>query len=67
MLIIENFIPHEEKSKITNRAYFDEDEDTWKLQALTKQGYVQGFLNYFKMYQVAFICTVITVQSILSD
>ena len=39
MLIIENFIPHEEKNKLMNRAYFDEDdEETWKLQQLTKHG-----------------------------
>ncbi|GAB1609860.1 kinesin-like protein KIF3B [Argonauta hians] len=36
LLIIENFIPHEEKNKVMNRSYFDEDEDTWKLQPLTK-------------------------------
>uniref|UniRef100_T1J1J4 Kinesin-like protein n=1 Tax=Strigamia maritima TaxID=126957 RepID=T1J1J4_STRMM len=35
-LIIENFIPHEEKSKILNRAWYDEDEDYWKLMPLTK-------------------------------
>ena len=41
MLIIENFIPHEEKNKLMNRAYFDEEEDeTWKLQQITKHGYV---------------------------
>merc|ERR1719210_1277875 len=38
MLIIENFIPPEEKNKMMNRATFDEEEDTWKLQPLTKAG-----------------------------
>ncbi|KAK2186663.1 hypothetical protein NP493_192g03000 [Ridgeia piscesae] len=36
LLIIDNFIPPEEKNKITNRAQFDEDEDSWKLMPLTK-------------------------------
>ncbi|XP_070565590.1 kinesin-II 95 kDa subunit-like [Ptychodera flava] len=36
MLIIENFIPPEEKTKITNRSVFDEEEDIWKLTSLAK-------------------------------
>ncbi|XP_038606447.1 kinesin-like protein KIF3B [Tachyglossus aculeatus] len=35
-LIIENFIPLEEKSKIMNRSYFDEEEDQWKLHPITR-------------------------------
>ncbi|KAL4225445.1 Kinesin-like protein kif3c [Mactra antiquata] len=37
MLIIENFIPPEDKTKIQNRAYYDEDEDMWKLRALANK------------------------------
>jgi len=37
MLIIENFIPSEEKVKLQNRAYYDEDEDTWKLKPLANK------------------------------
>ena len=37
MLIIENFIPPEEKTKIQNRASYDEDEDTWQLRALANK------------------------------
>ncbi|KAF7670052.1 hypothetical protein LDENG_00084620 [Lucifuga dentata] len=31
-LLIENFIPPEEKNKIMNRLHFDSEEDQWKLQ-----------------------------------
>jgi hypothetical protein len=44
MLIIENFIPPEEREKLTNRAVYDEEEDTWKVQPLAKFGYVALFL-----------------------
>ncbi|KPP67061.1 hypothetical protein Z043_114387 [Scleropages formosus] len=33
-LIIENFIPPEEKNKIMNRLLFDSEEDQWKFQPL---------------------------------
>ncbi|KAK4295819.1 hypothetical protein Pmani_031640 [Petrolisthes manimaculis] len=36
-LIIENFISPEEKRKILSRAYFDEDEDIWKVRAIVRQ------------------------------
>uniref|UniRef100_A0A8C2YUR2 Kinesin-like protein n=1 Tax=Chinchilla lanigera TaxID=34839 RepID=A0A8C2YUR2_CHILA len=35
-LIIENFIPLEEKSKSMNRSFFDEEEDHWKLHPITR-------------------------------
>ncbi|XP_015270648.1 PREDICTED: kinesin-like protein KIF3C [Gekko japonicus] len=37
-LIIENFIPPEEKNKIMNRLYFDCEEDQWKFQPLVSGG-----------------------------
>ncbi|XP_066968365.1 kinesin-like protein KIF3B isoform X1 [Macrobrachium rosenbergii] len=36
-LIIENFISPEEKRKILSRAYFDEDEDVWKVRPVVRQ------------------------------
>lgn len=36
MLIIDNFIPPDEKTKILSRSEFDEEEDTWKLKPLAK-------------------------------
>uniref|UniRef100_A0A3B5QZS1 Kinesin-like protein n=1 Tax=Xiphophorus maculatus TaxID=8083 RepID=A0A3B5QZS1_XIPMA len=36
-LIIENFIPPEEKNKIMNRLMFDPDEDEWKFKNITRK------------------------------
>ena len=36
MLIIENFIPHEEKNKILNRSEYEDDTDQWVLKALAR-------------------------------
>lgn len=33
-LIIDNFIPPEEKNKIINRLHFDSEEDQWKVLPL---------------------------------
>ncbi|XP_058265367.1 kinesin-like protein KIF3B [Hemibagrus wyckioides] len=35
-LIIENFIPLEEKNKIVSRAIFDEEDDIWKMKPITR-------------------------------
>ncbi|KAI3357873.1 hypothetical protein L3Q82_015538 [Scortum barcoo] len=35
-LIIENFIPLEEKNKIVNRAYFDDEDEYWKTKPITR-------------------------------
>ncbi|KAJ8017166.1 hypothetical protein DPEC_G00014930 [Dallia pectoralis] len=36
-LIIENFIPTEEKNKIVNRAFLDEEDDHWKMKLITRR------------------------------
>ncbi|KAM4041045.1 kinesin-like protein KIF3C isoform 1-T1 [Anomaloglossus baeobatrachus] len=41
-LIIENFIPPEEKNKIMNRLYYDAEEDQWKFQPLVPPGNGNG-------------------------
>ena len=38
MLIIDNFIPPEEKKKLEDRSIFDEEEDSWALKPLAKTG-----------------------------
>ena len=38
-LIIENFIPAEEKEKLYNRFYYDPDESAWKTKTITKEKY----------------------------
>ncbi|XP_069382678.1 kinesin-like protein KIF3B isoform X2 [Paralichthys olivaceus] len=35
-LIIENFIPLEEKNKIVSRAYIDEEDEYWKMKPITR-------------------------------
>ncbi|XP_041859765.1 kinesin-like protein KIF3B [Melanotaenia boesemani] len=35
-LIIENFIPLEEKNKIANRAFYDDEDDCWKMKPITR-------------------------------
>ncbi|KAM9343069.1 kinesin-like protein KIF3B [Pholidichthys leucotaenia] len=35
-LIIENFIPSEEKNKIVNRAFFDDEAEEWKMKLITR-------------------------------
>lgn len=36
-LIIENFVPKDEKEKLLNRLYYDPDEDKWKQKVITKE------------------------------
>ncbi|XP_015260569.1 PREDICTED: kinesin-like protein KIF3B [Cyprinodon variegatus] len=35
-LIIENFIPLEEKNKILHRAFYDEEDESWKMKAISR-------------------------------
>jgi hypothetical protein len=39
-LIMDNFIPKDEHQKLTERLYFDVDEDKWKLKVITKEKFV---------------------------
>ncbi|CAF1055805.1 unnamed protein product [Brachionus calyciflorus] len=36
-LIIENFVPKDEREKLMNRLYYDPDEDKWKQKVITKE------------------------------
>ncbi len=36
-LIIENFIPVDEREKLNNKFYWDNDENTWKTKTITKE------------------------------
>jgi hypothetical protein len=36
-LIIDSFIPVDEKEKLTNRVYYNPDEEEWKLKMITKE------------------------------
>lgn len=35
-LLLENFVPPDDVTKIKNRSYFDDEEEVWKLNALTE-------------------------------
>ena len=48
-LIIENFIPPEEKTKLMNRAVYDEDEDVWILRPLANKKWA-AYLFCAKMW-----------------
>lgn len=43
-LIIDNFIPNDEREKLTNRLYYDPDEDRWKPKMITKEKLDASFL-----------------------
>lgn len=54
-VLIENFIPPEEKNKIMNRLYFDSEEDQWRLQSILPEMSVDHCHNschikYYIMY-----------------
>jgi len=34
-LIIDNFIPAVDRDKVTKRAFYDDDEEVWKMKPLT--------------------------------
>lgn len=36
-LIIENFVPKDEREKLIQRLYYDPDEDKWKHKVITKE------------------------------
>ena len=35
-LIVESFIPPEEKNKLMNRAFYDEENEVWKLRPVAE-------------------------------
>jgi kinesin family protein 3/17 len=51
LLIIENFVPKDEREKLQNRLYYDPDEDTWKSKTITKE---KLFFVYFNLKKLNF-------------
>jgi len=49
LLIIDNFIPPDDKNKILARAEFDEEEDSWRLKALARGGSVEFCVVYISV------------------
>ena len=60
MLIIDNFIPPEDKQKVQGRAVYDEDEDMWTLSPFSKAKYVTYNIQHdVKFY--GFCCSLIFI------
>lgn len=59
LLIIDNFIPPDDKNKILARAEFDEEEDTWRLKALAKGGSVEFYVVTTRRDMYNIICHII--------
>lgn len=46
-LILESFVPPDEKMKVFDRAYYDEDEEEWKLKPLARPERQVNYVLYF--------------------
>lgn len=51
-LLIENFIPPEEKNKIMNRLHFDSEEDQWRLHPVLPERSVDSFPRYLHIFNL---------------
>ena len=45
-LIIDNFIPKDEKEKLITRLYYDPDEDRWKPKSITKEKFAYLYIKF---------------------
>lgn len=62
-LIIDNFIPKDEKEKLITRLYYDPDEDRWKPKSLTKEKLVDLFdYSSFKPV-ITYVFTIVLIRS----